>query len=117
MTENYYPISLNEQGNGFSVINTGTAPTPCVLTIIPRVNQLSISIGGLSETPITITNVNANDIVVIDGEKDEITINNELAWDHFEGWSFPRLNPGTTEVSITNASMFAIEIAYNARYI
>lgn len=117
MAENYYPISLNEQGSGFSVVNTGTAPAPCVLTIIPRVNQLSISVSGLSEEPFTITNVNANDIIVVDGEKREVLINNELAWDHFEGWSFPRLEPGTNEVTITNASMFAIEIAFSARYI
>ena len=117
MAENYYPISLNGEGTGFSIVNTGTAPTPCVLTIIPRVNQLAITVGGLTKEPIVISNVNADDVIVVDGENRTFTINNELAWGHFEGWSFPHLEPGTNEITITNASMFAIEVAYNARYI
>lgn len=117
MENNYYPISLNGDGTGFSVVNTGTAPTPCVLTIIPRVNQLSITINGLSKEPIVISNVNANDVIVVDGEERTFTINSEVAWEHFNGWTFPHLEPGTNEITITNASMFAIEVAYNARYI
>lgn len=117
MAENYYPISLNGEGTGFSVTNAGTAPTPCVLTLIPRVNQSSVTIEGLSKDPIILTSLTGNDIVVIDGEKHEVRINDNIAWDHFQGWQFPRLEPGTNEVFITNASMFAIELAYDMRYI
>lgn len=117
MAQNYYPISLNGEGTGFSVVNTGTAPTPCVLTIIPRVNQVQIKIEGLSKDPIAVNNVSANDVIVIDGEKREFTINGEIDWDKFQGWQFPRLEAGTNEITIANASMLAIEVAYNARYI
>lgn len=117
MAENYYPISLNGEGTGFSVVNAGTAPAPCVLTIIPRVNQVSITIEGLTKTPIVISSISANDVVVIDGEKREFTINGSLAWDRFQGWQFPRLEPGTNEILITNASMLDMEVAYNVRYI
>lgn len=117
MAESYYPISLNGEGTGFSVINAGTAPAPCVLTLIPRVNYVSMTITGLSKEPIILTNLAANDIVVVDGEKREFTINGNLAWDHFEGWSFPHLEPGENFIQITSASMLAIEVAYNTRYI
>lgn len=117
MAENYYPISLSEEQSSFSVVNTGTAPSPCVLTLIPRVNQVAITISGLSREPIVITGITANDVIVIDGENREFTINGNLAWDKFSGWSFPRIEPGTNTITITNAYMMAIEIAYNARYI
>lgn len=117
MTENYYPISLNGEGSGFSVINAGTAPAPCVLTIVPRVNYLSMTITGLTKEPIILSNIAANDVVVIDGEKKEFTINGSLAWDKFEAWSFPHLEPGENIITITSASMLDIEVAYNARYI
>lgn len=98
----YYPILFNADGSGFSVNNTGTAPTPCVLTIVPRVNLVNIRITGLSKDPIIINNVQANDIVIVDGEKRTFTINGVENWDKYAGWQLPRLEPGNNEITVSN---------------
>ena len=74
-------------------------------------------IEGLSQTPITLTGLRAGDIVVVDGEQGEFKINGELAWDHFDGWELPRLQPDANEITITNATLANIEIAYDLRYV
>lgn len=117
MNNNYYPIVFDLEGTGFSVTNAGTAPAPCVLTIVPRVNLLNITIEGLSKDPIIITNVAANDTVVLDGENNTFTINGTNAWDKFGGWQFPRLEPGINNITISNGQQMDVEIAYNVRYI
>lgn len=117
MAGNYYPIVFDGNGTGFSVKNTGTAPAPCVITVIPRVNLVRVMIEGLSKEPIVISNLTANDVVVINGEERTFTINNEPAWEQYDGWQFPRILPGDNSVVVSNGSQMAIEIAYNARYI
>ncbi len=117
MADNYYPITFDLEGTGFSVTNTGTAPSPCVITIVPRVSLLNVSIEGLSKDPIVISNIAANDIVVIDGENRTFTINDQEAWNKYHGWQFPHVEPGVNEVTISNGTQLEVEIAYNARYI
>lgn len=117
MTSNYYPIVLDEREGSFSITNTGTAPSPCVITIVPRVSFPTMKIEGLSEDPIVLSQIAANDVVVIDGEQREFRVNGSLAWDKFDGWQFPHLEPGINTVKITNSNMMDIEVAYNARYI
>ena len=51
----YYPIEFDTTGSIFNVYNNGTAPTPCVVTIIPKVDFLNLVIEGLTETSITFT--------------------------------------------------------------
>ena len=33
----YYPIEFDATGSVFNIFNNGTAPAPCVVTIIPKV--------------------------------------------------------------------------------
>ena len=47
MNQNYYPIEFD--GDSFVVINNGTAPAPCVLTVIPKVDFIKMEIKGLKE--------------------------------------------------------------------
>lgn len=116
--EKYYPIIVNDEGNGFSVINAGTAPTPCCLTLIPKATLRDITITGLTTHPIQLNFViNAYDVVVIDGENGVFKVNDELEWDKYEGWELPRLIPGTNEITITNASLFDVEIGFDLRYV
>ena len=42
MNQNYYPIEFD--GDSFVVINNGTAPAPCVLTVIPKVDFIKMEI-------------------------------------------------------------------------
>lgn len=117
MNDNYFPIVFDNEGTGFSVTNAGTAPAPCVVTLIPRVSLVRITITGLSVDPIVINNVAANDVIVIDGENRTFTINGANDWEKYGGWQFPRLAPGVNEITISNGSQMAVEIAYNARYL
>lgn len=114
--ELYFPIELNDAGDAFIVTNEGTAPTPCVITIIPKVDFITLTITGLSDEPIQVSQLMANQLLVIDGEKRTVEIEGETAFNRYDAWEFPKLQPGVNEVKITNASMAQIEIAFNARY-
>ena len=49
MVENYYPIEFDETGANFTIVNNGTAPAPCVITFIPKVDFIRLEIKGLSK--------------------------------------------------------------------
>lgn len=115
MNENYYPITFD--GDSFVIINNGTAPAPCKITIIPQVDFVLFTMTGLSKKPITISHLQANDVLVIDGENREITINENSAFDRFDGWEFPKLQPGENRVQINNGTQIQISIEYNVRYL
>lgn len=51
MEPTYYPIEPQEDGS-FSINYTGTAPTPVVLKIVPRLNLQLLTIEGLTEEPL-----------------------------------------------------------------
>jgi len=104
LADNYYPIVFDNDGTGFSITNAGTAPAPCVITIVPRVNLLNITITGLSESPIVITNIQANSVAIIDGENKTFTVNGVDAWDKYSGWQFPHIEPGINNVVVSNGS-------------
>ena len=113
----YYPILFDEGGKVFTVINNGTAPAPCVLTIIPKFDFLKLVIEGLTETPITFTGLKANQALIIDGEKREVSVDGIDAFQFYDAWEFPRLLPGTNKITIENGISASISIEYSANYI
>lgn len=115
MVENYYPITFD--GDSFIVVNNGTAPAPCKITIIPQIDFVVLTIEGVSDKPISISHLNANDVLVIDGENRSITINDTPAFNSYNGWEFPKLKPGVNEVKIVNGAHIQISIEFNARYL
>ena len=115
MNENYYPITFD--GDSFIITNNGTAPAPCKITIIPQVDFMVLTIEGLSKKPINISQLKTNDVLVINGENREITINECPAFDKFDGWEFPKLQPGINTVEIKNGAQIQLSIEYNARYL
>ena len=117
MNENYYPIEIDAAKSSFTITNSGTAPTPCKITIIPKVDFVSLTITGLSETPITVSHIKTNDVLVIDGEARQVLVNDVDAFSHYDAWEFPKVQPGVNTVSITNASQATIQIEYDTRYI
>ena len=118
MENTYYPIIFSQaDGSSFTVVNSGTAPAPCVLTIIPNYDFMEITIKGLSNKPLIVNKVKMNEVLVIDGENRKITINEKDAYDHFNGWEFPRLLPGENTVNISNGNQATISIEFNARYL
>lgn len=117
MNENYYPIEINEAESSFTIVNGGTAPAPCKITIIPKVDFMTLTITGLSDAPIEVSRVKTNDILVIDGEARQVLINDKDAFGSYNAWEFPKVQPGVNKVSITNASQATIQIEYDTRYI
>ena len=91
MEKNYYPIEFDENGSSFVIINNGTAPTPCCITIIPKIDIMNLVIEGLSREPIKVSNVKTKDVLVIDAENRTVSINDISAFDHYDGWEFPKL--------------------------
>lgn len=117
MTENYYPIELEGNEGSFTITNSGTAPAPCKITIIPKVDFISLTITGLSESPITMSQIKTNDVLVIDGETRQVLINDKDAFSQYDAWEFPKVQPGINQVNITNAFQATIQIEYDTRYI
>lgn len=113
----YYPIVFDDGGKHFTVINNGTAPAPCVVTIIPKVDFLKLVIEGLTETPITFTGLKTNQTLVIDAEERTVTVDGEDAFAQYDAWEFPKLQPGANQVTIVNGTSATISIEYSANYI
>lgn len=113
----YYPIVFDDGGKTFTVINNGTAPAPCILTIIPKVDFLKLVVAGLTETPITFTGLKANQALVIDGEGREVSVDGVSAFAFYDAWEFPRLLPGENQITIENGTSASISIEYSANYI
>lgn len=117
MDQNYYPIEFDENGSSFTIVNNGTAPTPCVITFIPKVDFIKLTISGLSKEPIEVVNIKMGDVLVINGETRGITINDVNSFSKYNAWEFPKLNPGVNTITINNGAQASLSIEYNARYI
>lgn len=113
----YYPIEFNSDGNKFTIVNNGTAPAPCILTIIPKVDFLKLEIEGLSETPILFTGLKTNQVLIINAEERTVEVDGQNAFDKYDAWEFPKLQPGVNEITIANGTSASISIEYSARYI
>lgn len=112
----YLPIAVKD-GSSFTVKNNGTAAAPCRISITTINDIMALKITGLSEDPITVQSVLAKSNLIIDGINKNITINGKQAFDQYDAWEFPRLLPGTNQVTITNANDMVINIEYQPRYI
>lgn len=113
----YYPIEFDTTGTVFNVFNNGTAPAPCVVTIIPKVDFLKLVIRGLTETPITFTGLKTGQTLVIDAEEHSVTVDDEDAFANYDAWEFPKLQPGANQITIENGTSATISIEYSANYI
>lgn len=113
----YYPIEFDTTGTVFNVFNNGTAPAPCVVTIIPKVDFLKLVIRGLTETPITFTGLKTGQTLVIDAEERSVTVDDEDAFANYDAWEFPKLQPGANQITIENGTSATISIEYSANYI
>lgn len=116
MDKNYYPIEFSTESS-FSITNNGTAPAPCSITIVPKFDFLVLTIEGLSREPIKVKNVKANQAVVIDGENRTVTIDDNEAFDKYDAWEFPKLQPGVNNIKIVNGSSCEVAIEYTRRYV
>lgn len=116
MAENYYPIEFNQEGQ-FIIVNNGTAPSPCIITFVPRVDFSRLVITGLSKEPIVVENINRDQILVIDGQNRQVTLDGNDYFEGYDGWEFPKVLPGSNQVTISNGAMAEVAIEYSLRYI
>ena len=118
LNKTYYPLSITSGTTSFSVKNDGTAAAPCRLSFTPINDAMLVTITGLSDEPITVSNVMRGQRVVIDGINKTITINGVEAFQRYGGWEFPKLQPGDNVVNMSAANdMSLIEIEFQPRYI
>ena len=112
----YYPIEFDASGTVFNIFNNGTAPAPCVVTIIPKVDFLKLVIEGLTETPITFTGLKTNEALVINAEDRTVTVDGKDMFANYDAWEFPKLQPGANQVKIENGTSATISIEYSTNY-
>lgn len=117
MDAQYYPIEFDSAGSTFSIMNHGTAPAPCVITIIPKVDFMRLVIGGLTQSPITFTGLKTGETLIIDGEARTVKVNDIDAFSQYDAWEFPKLQPGLNQIVIENGIQASIAIEYNTHYI
>ena len=113
----YYPISIESDGATFQIKNNGTAAAPCRVTIIPKNDIMLLTIEGLSEEKIKVEKIKSGQMLVIDGIDKTITLDGNEAFDLYDAWEFPKLQPGTNTVKITNADVMTLSVEYQPRYI
>ena len=113
----YYPIVIDADGKTFTIANNGTAAAPCRVTIIPKNDIMLLTIEGLSEEKIEIQKIKSRQILILDGIDRKITLDNADAYDIYDGWEFPKLQPGINTIKVTNADLMTLSIEYQPRYI
>lgn len=113
---NYFPIVIDSQKKSFSIINNGTAAAPCRCTIIPRNDIMLMTIKGLSEDEIKVSHIMAGQALVMDGINKVVTIAGDEAFDHYDAWEFPRLQPGENVIELSEPTI-DISIEYQPRWI
>ena len=101
----------------FSINNSGTAITPCIIEITPTQSISSITFEGFTDKPFTVNNIVAGQKVVINGETNSILMNNQNGFKNFNGWSFPRLTPGNNNLKVSSTLGYSMIVKYKSRYI
>lgn len=113
----YYPVVFNNDGESFSIVNNGTAASPCRITIVPQNDIMLLQITGLSEEPIKINKVQRGNVLIVDGIDNVVTIDGKDAFDRYDAWEFPKLYAGVNNVRVTNGGTCQISIEYQPRYV
>lgn len=113
---NYFPIVIGSDGS-FTITNSGTAAAACRITIVPKFDIMQLEIEGLTQEKITMTKIMGGQLLIIDGINRTVTLDGENAFENYDAWELPRLQPGVNTIKITNADTMALSIEYQPRYI
>lgn len=112
----YFPIVVESDGS-FTITNSGTAAAACRISIVPRNDIMRLEIEGLSQDKIVMTRIRSGQLLIIDGIDRVVTLDGVNAFEDYDGWELPRLQPGVNHIKITNADTMALSIEYQPRYI
>lgn len=92
----------------------GTDKTPAVLVLSSNIGLNSLTIEGLTEQAFTISEVQKDSKIVIDGENCTITENSENILGKTDLWVFPQVIPGTQTLKLS--SECTANLSYYPRY-
>ena len=94
----------------------GNSDTPCILEITPTQAMIDLTITGFTKKPFKVNNLAIDETVIIDGEKQIITVNGENKFaDTEDMWEFPKLKSGDNNISF-DKTYFIGKIKYKPRY-
>lgn len=96
-----------------TVENNGVYASPALLTIKPRAYQSTLTIQGFEKT-ISLDKINANDIVIVDAESGQITINGNAGISKYNSFYLPKVKVGTSTILVSTAS--DITVVFSERY-
>ena len=89
----------------------GNKNTPVILEITPSINAIDLIINGLSEDPIKIKNLKANNKIIINGADGTTLEGTTNKFSDIDLWEFPFLCPGENNISFSRNDM-QIKIKY-----
>jgi phage-related protein len=94
----------------------GNLQTAAIVEVTPSINIIDLTITGLGES-FTIKNLTAGQKVIINGEDCTVIQNGVNKFGDFDGWEFPKLNPGANTITFSkNSCDVNIKIKYKPRW-
>ena len=96
-----------------TIENNGVYATPALVTIKPRAYQSTLTIQGFEKT-VSFDKINANDVVVIDAESGQVTINGNAGISKYNSFYLPKVKVGVSTIMVSTAS--DISVVFNERY-
>ena len=96
-----------------TITNNGVYASPAVLTVKPRVYQSTLTIQGFEKT-ISLDKINANDVIIINAETGQITINGNAGISKYNSFYLPKAKVGTSTIQTSTAS--DITVVFSERY-
>ena len=96
-----------------TITNNGVYASPAVLTVKPRTYQSTLTIQGFEKT-ISLDKINANDVIIINAETGQITINGNAGISKYNSFYLPKAKVGTSTIQTSTAS--DITVVFSERY-
>ncbi|HLR35957.1 MAG TPA: hypothetical protein VK071_11610 [Tissierellales bacterium] len=103
------------EGKSGSVFVPGNEGTPAFVEIMPLVNMIDLTINGLGDD-ILLKNLTKDKIIIIDGEKGQVSEEGKNKYMDYDSWGFPYLVPGENTISIDRDNV-DVKIKYKSRWI
>lgn len=95
----------------------GTRPAPCIITVHPTVDLQQLTISGLGEYDIILSNLKKDVEVVIDGKKGIVMEGGENKFKECDMWEFPVLTNGKENRITFSSNKCDIEIRYSPMWL
>ncbi|EHK2440935.1 phage tail family protein [Clostridium perfringens] len=109
-------ITININKETFKSINVeGNMKTPCIIEIMPSIDAIDITIGGLNDS-ITIKNLHANKKIILNSKEGTVIEEGKNKFSDTDFWEFPFLVPGSNTITLSKNNC-DVTIKYNPRYL